>query len=149
MQIFVGNNLTRVSGRQDDCFKHIYWRMWLYWQTLMDMVHGAWLSTSLFPVLPVQYWELRYLKQRQMVPASCRLESSSVNSMQLRELYKGETLRYSMSRLETHLNQGKYWKGKMVAYAMKRVAAGAHLPTLWLFELTKRPDDRADYCLES
>ena len=31
---------------------------------------------------------------------------------------------------------------------MKRVAAGAHLPTLWLFEPTKRPDDRADYCLE-
>ena len=34
------------------------------------------------------------------------------------------------------------------AHAMKRVAAGAHLPTPWLFELAKRPDDRADYCLE-
>ena len=26
------------------------------------------------------------------------------------------------------------------AYAMKRVAAGAHLPTLWLFEPAKRPE---------
>ena len=39
-------------------------------------------------------------------------------------------------------------KGKLEAYAMKRVAAGAHLPTLWLFELAKCPDDRADYCLD-
>ena len=30
---------------------------------------------------------------------------------------------------------------------MERVAAGAHLPTLWLFEPAKRPDDKADYCL--
>ena len=34
---------------------------------------------------------------------------------------------------------------KMDAYAMKRVAAGAHLPTPWFFEPAKRPDDRADY----
>ena len=38
-------------------------------------------------------------------------------------------------------------KKKVVAHVMKRVAAGAHLPTLWLFEPGKRPDDRADYCL--
>ena len=38
-------------------------------------------------------------------------------------------------------------KGKLGAYAMKRVAAGAHLPNPWLFEPAKRPDDRADYCL--
>ena len=31
---------------------------------------------------------------------------------------------------------------------MKRVAAGAHLQTPWLFEPAKRPDDRADYCLD-
>ena len=31
---------------------------------------------------------------------------------------------------------------------MRRVAAGAHLPTPWLFEPAKRPDDRADYCLD-
>ena len=30
---------------------------------------------------------------------------------------------------------------------MKRVAAGAHFPTSWLFEPAKRPDERADYCL--
>ena len=43
------------------------------------------------------------------------------------------------------------WKenGKLGAYAMKRVAAGAHLSTSWIFEPAKRPDDRADYCLES
>ena len=38
-------------------------------------------------------------------------------------------------------------KGKLGANAMKRVAAGAHLPTPWLFEHAKRPDDR-DYCLD-
>ena len=32
-------------------------------------------------------------------------------------------------------------KRKLGANAMKRVAAGAHLPA-------KRPDDRADYCLD-
>ena len=31
---------------------------------------------------------------------------------------------------------------------MKRVAAGAHLPTPWLFEPAKRPDDRADNFLD-
>ena len=31
---------------------------------------------------------------------------------------------------------------------MKRVTAGAHLPTPWLFEPAKRPDNRADYCLD-
>ena len=39
-------------------------------------------------------------------------------------------------------------KGKLGADAMKRVAEGAHLPTPWLFETAKRPDDRADYCLD-
>ena len=38
-------------------------------------------------------------------------------------------------------------KGKLGAHAMKRVAAGAHLPAPGLFEPAKRPDDRADYCL--
>ena len=32
------------------------------------------------------------------------------------------------------------------AYAMKRVAADAHLPTSWIFEPAKR--DRVDYCLD-
>ena len=36
-------------------------------------------------------------------------------------------------------------KSLMEAYAIKGVAAGAHLPTPWLFE---RPDGRADYCLD-
>ena len=35
-------------------------------------------------------------------------------------------------------------KGKLGANAIKRVAGGAHLPTPWLFEPAKRPDDRAD-----
>ena len=35
---------------------------------------------------------------------------------------------------------------KLGTNAMKRVAAGAHLPTPWIFEPAKRPDDRADYC---
>ena len=37
---------------------------------------------------------------------------------------------------------------RLAAYAVKRVTAGAHLPTPWLFEPVKRPDDRADYCLD-
>ena len=32
---------------------------------------------------------------------------------------------------------------------MKRVAAGAHLPAPWLFQPSKRPDDRTDYCLDT
>ena len=31
---------------------------------------------------------------------------------------------------------------------MKRVAVGAPLPILWLFEPAKCQDDRADYCLD-
>ena len=34
-------------------------------------------------------------------------------------------------------------KGKLEANAMKRVAAGAHLPIPWFSEPAKRPDDRA------
>ena len=37
-------------------------------------------------------------------------------------------------------------KGKLGAYAMKRVAAGADLPIPWFCEPAKRRDDRADYC---
>ena len=32
---------------------------------------------------------------------------------------------------------------------MKRVAAGTHRPTSWLCEPAKRPNDRADYCLDN
>ena len=39
-------------------------------------------------------------------------------------------------------------KRKLAANAMKRAAASAHLPTPWLFESAKRPDDRTDYCLD-
>ena len=39
-------------------------------------------------------------------------------------------------------------KEKLGVYAMKRVAAGAHLLTVWLFGPAKSPDDRADYCLD-
>ena len=37
-------------------------------------------------------------------------------------------------------------KGKLGAHAIKRVTAGAHLPTPWVFEPAKRPDYRADFC---
>ena len=36
-------------------------------------------------------------------------------------------------------------KGKLGAYAMKRVTAGAHLPRPWLFEPAKLPDDRPNF----
>ena len=51
----------------------------------------------------------------------------------------------TLIRLEKAMKRGKE---KMGAYAMKRVAAGAHLRTLWLLEPAKLPDDRADYCLD-
>ena len=38
-------------------------------------------------------------------------------------------------------------EGKLGTYAMKRVAAGAHFPTPWLFEPAKLSYNRADYCL--
>ena len=38
-------------------------------------------------------------------------------------------------------------KGRKVG-GIKRVAAGAHLPTPSFLELAKRPDDKADYCLD-
>ena len=38
-------------------------------------------------------------------------------------------------------------EGKLGAYAMQRVAAGAHLPTPRLFEPAQRLDDKADYCV--
>ena len=38
-------------------------------------------------------------------------------------------------------------KGKLGAYAVKRVAAGAHLPIPWLSEPAKCPDDKAEFRL--
>ena len=46
---------------------------------------------------------------------------------------------------DSHLGKEE---GKLGAQATKRVAAGAHLPTPWLFEPVKRPDDRAEFCLD-
>ena len=54
-----------------------------------------------------------------------------------------------ISRLEEHMTLSPIQKKrKLGANAMKRVAAGAHLPTPWLFEPAKSSDDRADYCLD-
>ena len=39
-------------------------------------------------------------------------------------------------------------KWKLGANAIKRVAAGTHLSTPWLFEPAKRPHDRAVYYLD-
>ena len=38
------------------------------------------------------------------------------------------------------------WKGKLETNAMKRVAAGAHPSTPWLFEPAKRPDEQTTAC---
>ena len=51
----------------------------------------------------------------------------------------------NMNQTEPCLERKKWRVG---ANAMKRVAAGAHLPTPWHFEPAKRPDDRAAYCLD-
>ena len=62
------------------------------------------------------------------------------------KLLQMTTTEYVLHSMDTHIE--KEGKGKLGTYAMKRVAAGAHLPTPWLFEPAKRPDDRADYCLD-
>ena len=46
-------------------------------------------------------------------------------------------------RYTSKIGHGK--KVNLCAYAMKRVTAGAHIPTLWIFELAKRPYDGGDY----
>ena len=46
----------------------------------------------------------------------------------------------SLGEIRNYVPNKEKGKGKLGAYAMKRVAAGAHLPTPWLFE--KGPDDR-------
>ena len=37
-------------------------------------------------------------------------------------------------------------EGTIEPNAMKRVAAGAHLSTSWLYERARRPDKRTGYC---
>ena len=54
--------------------------------------------------------------------------------------------------LELQHNCIKSWalgkrKAKLGAYAIKRAAAGVHLPDLWLFVTAKHLDIRVDYCL--
>ena len=56
-----------------------------------------------------------------------------------------KTIPLSATTHSLHIVIGK--KGKLGANAMKRVAAGADLPTPWLFEPAKSPDDKTDYCL--
>ena len=77
--------------------------------------------------------------------------------------YRGETFACGQPRFPTCGETTAIWwflerfcfvhslceKEKLGAYAMKRVAAGAHLPTSWLFEPAKLPDDRTDDCLDS
>ena len=53
-----------------------------------------------------------------------------------------------VSRLIRHLLSAERKREKIVAYAMERVAAGAHFSTPWLFEPAKRPV-KTDYCLGS
>ena len=52
------------------------------------------------------------------------------------------------NRLILSLYSEKRKKSKVGAYDLKRLAAGAHLPTPRLFEPAERPVDRADYCLD-
>ena len=51
----------------------------------------------------------------------------------------------SSGYVDAYCVRGK--EGKLGAYAVKRVTAGAHFPTHWLFEPAQRPDDRADNCM--
>ena len=45
---------------------------------------------------------------------------------------------------EEGANYSATWKGNLGANAMKRVVAGAHLPTTWLFEPAKHPQNTTD-----
>ena len=48
---------------------------------------------------------------------------------------------------ENGTSLAKEGREKLGTNAMKRVAAGAHLPNPWLFEPAKHPDDRTDNSL--
>ena len=78
-------------------------------------------------------------------------ENSSAAARQRVALVVGHELAHqwfgNLVTMVSDLRKGKE-KGKLGTYAMKRAAEGAHLPTPWLFEPPKRPDDRADYCLD-
>ena len=63
------------------------------------------------------------------------------------------TSRCFQTVLEDGYDDVHYWiisegKGTLGANAMKRVAACAYLPTPWLSEPPKTPDDSADYSLD-
>ena len=64
----------------------------------------------------------------------------------LEEVSNGQACVIKQNLVITDFVQGKEQE-KLGANVVKRVAAGAHLPTPWLFEAAKRPDDRAVYCL--
>ena len=59
-----------------------------------------------------------------------------------------QTDRQTARKMGKETDRRKGRNGMLGANATKRVAAGAHLPTPWFFESAKRPDDRADCCLD-
>ena len=73
-----------------------------------------------------------------------------ISSNKILRLFQNDTRHEKSggSVLKNSLNVLRPRKGKLGANAVKRVAADAHLPTPWLFEPAKRPDDRADCCLD-
>ena len=68
-----------------------------------------------------------------------------MTSYELHSAYREICMVYMSRKGKEKTMKGK--KEKLGVNAMKRVAAGAHFPTPWLFEPAERPDDRADYCL--
>ena len=70
---------------------------------------------------------------------SCRSDERSVTDFEygfIKSFFSGDDMKKGLRN------------GNFGAYAIKRVAAVAHLRTPWLFEPAERQDDRADYCLD-
>ena len=72
-------------------------------------------------------------------------QSHLVNVHELGDLSNGCQSCGDIFTMADQVRKGK-GEGKLGEYATKRVAAGVHFPTPWLFEPAKRPDDRAVYC---
>ena len=106
------------------------------------------ISFADFAIGAMENWGLLTFRERFLMfdeaqsSAGVRLDVAIVVAHEVAHQWFG-----NLVTMVSDLRKGKE-KGKLGAYAMKRAAEGAHLPTPWLFEPPKRPDDRADYCLD-
>ena len=130
------------------------------------LIHGLYIFSLCVPLIrrdfPVQHlskWCLNYeLKDAKILYSIQHLNKWEICDLLLKNRLKLDGFFMFRRRLTEAFSSAIIWpfiqknmrqkeKEKLGAYAMKCVAAGTYLPTPWLFQPVKRPDDRADYCL--